>query len=277
MKRLPFLLSMSVLLSLLMIFSFSQQSYAQEPTASVPDSTTIPEEVLAQIDLADGERVLRVFDKVSVLYYMGQADSSIEKIMQAVISSEVVEEYYLVMTSDTIVRTYTDGGELGVQPSDAETADDIIRFFWELPAELEDFAIIRRVSEDIVVNNIYVLSESYDLYSHGWIIYYDTDHGPYVYYDSYSYTCYLMPLEVFRQLAKEYIATDIPDKPSPSVQLIENYEEKYGRYDLNSNRFYLNPSAPGILWVLVAIVPIAAALGIGWYAKKRKSRKEGEV
>ncbi len=272
MKRFLFLLSMSILLLLLLV-PLTPRAYAQELTAFIPDSTTIPEDISAQIDLDDDERILRVWDNIGFMYTMGNLEYDIKTVINQISDDKIAKEYYFVISSDSITHTYTNEEELGVQEDDDETAEQKAKFFAELSAELEDFAIIRCVSKDIVINNIYVLSEGCDLYSNGWIIYYDTNLGPYVYYDSIHYTQYLMPLEVFRQLAKDFIATDTPDRPSPSIYLIENYEQKYGRYDMNSPHFYLNPTVPVIVWAAIAIVFAAAVAGGVWLLRKRKGKR----
>ncbi len=271
MKKSFFLIPMTLLLLLLIIPLLPHKAYAQEPSGPVIDSMDIPNDVLDQLDLTDAERVVRVFDYTDFLWFLGEYNLSIEAFMQVISDSELVQEYFWVMNTDEIVRTYTDKGELGLQKDDEKTTSENADCYKELPDEMENLTIIRHVAKDIVVNKLYVLMHGGSGFI-GWIIYYDTNCGPYVYY-SCNYTDFLMPLEVFRQLAKDYTDSDTPYTPIPGVENIPDLEQKYGRYNLHSENFSLKPPVPAIVWVVVAIVPIAAAVGLGWWITKRKTKR----
>ncbi len=271
MKKSIFLIPTTLLLLLLIIPLLPHKAYAQEPSGPVIDSMDIPNDVLDQLDLTDAERVVRVFDNTGFLWGLGEDNLSIEAFMQATLDSEFSKEYFWVMTTDEIVRTYTDKGELGLQKDDEKTTSENADCYKELPDEMENLTIIRRVAKDIVVNKLYVLMQGDRLFL-GWSIYYDTNYGPYVYYSS-IYTDYLMPLEVFRQLAKDFTDSDTPYTPMPGVENIPDLEQKYGRYNLHSENFSLKPPVPAIVWAAVAIVPIAAAVSLGWWITKRKTKR----
>ncbi len=264
--------SLRVVLVLLLFFFIAPKSNAQETTGAIPDSTTIPEDILAQMDLTGSCKVVRVLGG-SALGIFSDKNKCIEDYVRENLAQEERRDYFLIMDEKQVLRIYISDSQTGVEQM--EESDRVESLKKWIPLELIQHEAILRVAEDIVIHKEYIfMNMGYG--NDGWMICFDTNYGPYVFCDCINQ--YLMPFSVYQSMAQDFNETrNYISSGFASIELIEDFDQKYGRYDLNSKDFFLNPTVPAIVWIVVAIVPVAAALGIGLYVKKRKSRKEGEV
>ncbi len=243
-------------------------SFAQEQPS---DIWAIPKEHLAQMDKTDAQLVIRL-PQISLVYEFAKSES-VADVLQ---NCEVDRVYYWVFENGMLLRQYIvekdDKLLLTELPSGVEEEGHAIH---KLLEELLEQTAIQRVSPDIQVINQYVLQDFNSMHrDDGTVIYYETNMGDYVYHYR-SGAQYLFPATVFLNFMED-IWGESQEEPFAAGNPTWNSYSKYWRYDLDSRFFMLDPFVPVIILGAVVVVALAA-LGIGWYVKKRKTQRAAQM
>lgn len=223
----------SLICLLLLFLSMALPVKAEE--AAVEDSLTLPEEILASLDPQPGDTLFCVY---TVSYEAMAEYANIDEIF-ANQSQLRLNRYYFVRESAGEIHYYLyDSGCL-------EKRDHVPGWgaAWFDLHDGKAEAVIKKVSSDIVVENIYYLRGG------DWDgIYYKTDLGDYVYI-ALDEKEYVMALEPFRALMGEL--SDLLTKYSvlsgmvgcPAYEpLISRIREDLSPYDISSPAF--DPHTP---------------------------------
>ena len=143
-------------------------------------SANIEASVLKELNLKSSDQIVKIYNLPIIFAFYKY--STIEEIMNSQYANVV---YYRFWANGELMN-YTP--ESGQRP-----AENAFRNDFALQVYFEN-KIIKEISPDIVVYNVYYLSGETN--RQGTALYYETNWGDYVFYDYYT-GCYLMPSTVF--------------------------------------------------------------------------------
>ncbi len=239
------------------------------------DTTPADQESLERIELAKGEYIIQVYGTRAFSSIFSEFDS-IENVL---IEDNIYANYHLVINQSTVVRVYREKEMFEPVPIDkiAITREESFE-------ELMHNTALHMVSEQIQIQNMYLFTMQRGMGDEGSLIYYETDLGVYIYYQDSSGAEYLFTPKEFKS-AMQYLRWMYAEVlTGMGGSSLSEVSDDYSRYDihspdfyLNSQDFFLNPTVPAIVWIVVAILPITAAVGIGLYVKKRKAQRTAQM
>lgn len=233
MKKLVLILTVLLLLGSLV---FGGSASEQE---ECPDSSVVSDEILAQLDLQEGDQVARYYHVDSIF----RAFEEYENIHQLLAGNGKVrvETGYVVYTPDETVAFYL--------MQDGELQESSITFFKDLWDVYWNEDVIQKVSADIEVYRAYIVTNE----GPGCVedmIYYETNKGDYVYftekwYNVDEYGEYLFAAEQFHAWCKAIIHYNIvANKEAAMIGGLEYTWWDRTEYDIKSENFSPNAEFP---------------------------------
>lgn len=230
MKKLVLILTVMLLLGSLVFGAYASE---QE---ECPDSSVVSDEILAQLDLQEGDQVVQYYHVDSIF----RAFEEYENIHQLLAGNGETraETGYVVYSPDGTVAFYL--------LQDGKMQKSGITFFKDLWDVYWNADVIQKVSADIEVYRAYIVTNE-GPGCVGDLIYYETSMGDYVYfteewYNDDEYGEYLFAAEQFHAWCKAIIHYNIvANKEAAMIGGLEYTWWDRTEYDIKSGNF--NPNA----------------------------------
>ena len=260
-----------------------------EETAPVEDSVTISEEIRTSLNLEAGDTVLRIYQFDRDFRLSGFPKyRNIDKVL-AHAEELSIRGYFFVTDATGETKAYTHFGDRLVG-ADYVSEKDSPWVDFHLNGRAE--AIIKKVSADIVVENIYFLR-----YDHMAAVYYKTNLGEYVYFvfstrpastepDAQCKEEYLMRLDHFLQLQEaiyyhrflwqnaEYVIPEVRyPAPTPKNLRVDLSVYEFASPDFAPDAAYTTYYSPGKFIAIGSVVLLVGLIVCRLFIRNRRKNR----
>ncbi len=255
MKKL-WILAMTLLLVAFCLFP----AFAAE--ISEGDSAVTDPEVIAKLELQEGETAIRFYEMDFVGRFSKCAD--VDEVLK---KRDGLSIGYMVLNQEVVVRKYLEKDGLFQRDDERH----ITAAKKEILHEYLHHDALKQVSETIQIEKMYMIeSDGIGMLCTGSAIYYETDMGPYVYYQESAGPEYLFTAEEFQD-AMAYYAWVVENHIRGGASLSDG-ERDFSRYDIHSENFYLNQTSFPWVYVLAGgAIVLVGALAVAVLLKRKKA------
>ena len=284
---------LSIICTLIILFSISSPAYASDYYKNGGDSSDIPEEVLALLPLKYGDQVIRIYTVNAFMHF--STCNNIVELFHANYTDFMI--FYAVISSDGTVTDYCiiDGQPRMVERYVAAENDEwtVVNYYDHLHRILDLYLqgdVLKSIDPNISIENAYYVAT----YDEGDIIYYETNMGEYVYCNFQRYFPYrpdkgefIFSLEAFCEYQRiVYAACREFMKENPYAvggaggsNTVANTLD-LSAYQIGSPNF--DPNAPfpvpsdddSVLWLIggITLAVVLTAAAACFFLRRRKNR-----